>query len=32
VHGDTPEAVAMARALRQGLEAAGWTVAAAVGG
>ena len=27
VHGDTPGAIAMARALRQGLEREGWTVA-----
>lgn len=32
VHGDTPGAVAMARALREGLEAAGWEVAPALAG
>ncbi|SNB65899.1 UPF0271 protein [Arboricoccus pini] len=31
VHGDTPGAVAMARRLRQGLEAAGWTIASSRG-
>lgn len=31
VHGDNPSAVAMARALRTGLEIAGWTVAPARG-
>lgn len=31
VHGDNPSAVAMARALRTGLETAGWTVAPARG-
>jgi UPF0271 protein len=31
VHGDNPAAVAMARTLRQGLEAAGWTVTSFAG-
>lgn len=30
VHGDTPGAVAMARRLRQGLEASGWTIGSSV--